>query len=44
MAVLFWDLVKSDASVRYGTVAYTGRHVLQGTRNTRPCMNGHPVW
>ena len=25
MAVLFWDLVKSDASVRYGIVAYTGQ-------------------
>ena len=38
MAVFFWHLVKSDfASVRYCTLVH-------GTRNKRPCINGHPVY
>ena len=52
MAVLFWYLVKSDASVRIRTVypiVYSTlyirwtRHVIQGTRTTRQCITGHPV-
>ena len=31
------------ASVSYGTHVHWTRHVLQGTRNTRPCITGHPV-
>ena len=37
---------KGDSGVSYCTRAYTGQwicHVLQGTRNTRPCRTGHPV-
>ena len=30
MFVLFWYLVKSDASVRYCTVAYTGQVTFKG--------------
>ena len=47
MAVLFCYLVKCDASVRYCKVVYTGQwisRVLQGTRNTRPRITGHPVF
>ena len=40
MSVLIWYLVKYDASVRYCTVQWKS-HVVQGTRNTRPCINGH---
>ena len=36
MAVPFWYLVKSDTGHWKG-------HSLQGTRNTRPCLTGHPV-
>ena len=46
-AVLFWFLVKSDAIVRYCTLAYTGQDLLQvflqATRNTRPCITCHTV-
>ena len=38
MAVFFWHLVKSDASVRYFIVAYTGQ-----VRKTRSCITGRPV-
>ena len=37
MAFLFWYLVKSDASVRYSTVAYTG----QVTFYKVPEQHGH---
>ena len=46
MIVLIWYLVKSDASVRYYTVAYTGQwtcQILQGTNNTRPFITVPPV-
>ena len=44
MAVVFWYLVKSDlSSVRYSTRIHWTSHVLQRTRNTRPCITGHPV-
>ena len=44
MAVVFWYLVKSDlSSVRYSPRIHWTSHVLQGTRNTRPCLTGHPV-
>ena len=43
MTVLFWYLAESNASVRYGTYVHWTNHVLQGTRNTRPCLTGHPV-
>ena len=45
MSVFFWYLVKSDASVRYCMYSSIHKisHVLQGIRNTRPCLNGHPV-
>ena len=44
MALLY--LLRSDASVRYYTVAYTldNCHILQGTRKKRPCLTGHPVY
>ena len=42
MAVCFWYLVKSDlTNVQvYNSVC----HFVHGTRNTRPCINGHPVF
>ena len=46
MAMFFWYLVKSDDSVRapwYSGVHWTS-HYLQGTRNTRPCITGTPVY
>ena len=44
MAVLFWYLVKSDwSSVRYCTGEHWTSHFLQGPRNTRQCITGHPV-
>ena len=48
MAVLFWYLVKSvfnmfaTALWQYSSVHWTS-HVLQGNRNTRPCITGHSV-
>ena len=45
MTVLFWYLAKSDASVRYCTVAYT-RHVKfykVPEKYGRPCITGQPV-
>ena len=41
MAMLFWYLAKSDASVCYCKVGTS--HVLQDIRITRPCITGHPV-
>ena len=44
MAVIFWHLVKSDlATVSYCTPVHWTSHFLQGNRNTRPCIPGHPV-
>ena len=44
MALCLWYLVKSDLlSVRYCTSLHWTSHLLQGTRNTRPCITGHPV-
>ena len=44
MAVFIWHLVKNDlASVCYCKLVHWTRHFLQGTRNTRPCITGHPV-
>ena len=45
MAVFFWQLVKSDLSSLYvySSVHWT-IHFLQGSRNTRPCITGHPVF
>ena len=42
MAVLFWYLVKTDLTILYSSIHRTC-HVLQGIRNTRPCITGHPV-
>ena len=41
MAVLFWYPVK--VALVYATVHWTSQ-VLQGTKTTRPCITGHPVW
>ena len=44
MAVLFWDLGKSDlSSVSYSTCVHWTSHFLQGTRKRRPCIIGHLV-
>ena len=38
-------LVKSDlSSVRYCTHVHWTSHFFQGTRKTRLCLIGHPVW
>ena len=46
MAVSFWYLVKvtlvNDVRILYRSVQWIS-HVLQVTRNTRPCLSGHPV-
>ena len=45
MAILFWYRVNIDASVRIlSSNVYWTSHFLQGTRNTRPCITGHPVY
>ena len=44
MAVLFWYLVKSDAWLRYYARVHWPSLDLQGTRNTRPRITGHPVY
>ena len=45
MAVLFWYLVKSDVmcTLLYISVDWTSQ-ILQGSRNTRPCITGHPAY
>ena len=44
MAVFFWHLVKSDlSSVHSCTCVHWTSHFLQGIRNTRPYLTGHPV-
>ena len=45
MAVCFWYLVKSVLSSvhRYRSL-YWISNFLQGTRKTRPCLIGHPVY
>ena len=46
VAVLFWHSKKSGVSyVRYCkcTRIHGPSHFLQSTRNTRPCITGHPV-
>ena len=37
-------LVPRKKSVRYSLCLHWTSHFLQGTRNTRPCISGHPVW
>ena len=45
MAVFFLYFVKSDlSSLRYRTRVHWTSHILQGTRKTRPCLTGHPVY
>ena len=45
MAVSFWYSVKSDVScVRYCICVHWTSHFLQGTINTKPCLNDHPVY
>ena len=45
MAVLFWYLVKSDASVRYCILEFTEQVTFYKViKNTRPCITGHPVY
>ena len=42
VVVLFWYLVKGDASVRNCTVAFTWEQSrLQCTKTTLPCITGH---
>ena len=48
MTVFFWYLVRGDlAVVRYCTPIHVRvdwtNNFLQGIRNTRPCITGHPV-
>ena len=44
MAMFFWYFVKSYLpSVRYCSHIHWISRILQGTRNTRPCLTGHPV-
>ena len=44
MAVYFWYLVKIDlSSVDYCIRVHWASHFLQGTRNSWPCLTGHPV-
>ena len=45
MAVFFSYPAKSDfSSVGYCTLLPWTGNFLQGIRNTRPCINGHPVY
>ena len=42
--VLFQYLVKSDlSSARHCTIVHWTSHFLQGTRTTRPWLNGNPI-
>ena len=43
MAVLLWHTVKSDATVRYCTEAYTRQARFTRYQKIRPCITGHPV-
>ena len=44
MILCFWYLLKSDLySVHVYSIVHCTSHFLQGTRKTRPCLNGHPV-
>ena len=45
MVVFLWHLVKGDLSrVRFCKRVHWSSHFLQGTRNTRLCLTGHPVY
>ena len=44
MAVFFWYFFIRDLSrVRYCIPVHWTSHLLQGTKNTQPCITGHPV-
>ena len=44
MTVVFWYLGKSAfSSVHVYSGVHWTNHIIQGTRNTRPCITGHPV-
>ena len=43
-AVFFWYLLKSDlSSAGFSTRVHWTSQFLQGTRNTQPCLTGHPL-
>ena len=38
-----WYLLNSDLSIVHYLRVHWTSHFIQGTRNTRPCLTGHPV-